>query len=251
MRIRRWIASTASRPPHSVSGSVFALRLQAVEQPRRGFLAILGGQAHGRAHQRLLRLGQRGMRFLDQPLAFLEAAPRPVEHRFDFDQSGRQRVRGHRCLRPYYCGGGADASWPSPTGAAMIVAGRRALVDDVGGGVAGGRADAGRDAVAAGGVEHAGLGRAARRGAAEQGVDRLALGAVGRQADGAGDRRGQRIIGRDDQRRVARDGELVERLLLADAARAKRERGHDEEEEGLTHVHWFLLAPCPSTQCRE
>ena len=57
-----------------------------------------------------------------------------------------------------------------------------ALVDDIGLGVAGGRADAGGDAVAAGGVEQAGLGRAARGGAAEQGLERLALRAFGRQA---------------------------------------------------------------------
>ena len=36
------------------------------------------------------------MRFLDKAGAFLEAAARAVEHRFDFDQSRGKRVLNHR-----------------------------------------------------------------------------------------------------------------------------------------------------------
>ena len=109
-----------------------------------------------------------------------------------------------------YCGVWAEASWLSPSGAAMIAWVCGALVDDLRRGIAGDRARAERNAVAAGALEQAGFALAARGGAAEQGFDRLALRVAGGKPDGSGDRRGQRVIGRDDQRRVARDREFIE-----------------------------------------
>ena len=117
--------------------------------------------------------------------------------------------------------------------------------------IAGDRARAERDAVAAGALEQAGFALAARRGSAEQGFDRLALRVAGAEADRSGDRRGQRVIGRDDQRRVARDREFVEPVALAAAedrrAAAKRDRGNEEQGKNLRMFN-FLLGPFRAKQ---
>ena len=40
-------------------------------------------------------IGEDRVRFLDQARAFLEAAARPVEHRFDLDEAGGKGFFGH------------------------------------------------------------------------------------------------------------------------------------------------------------
>ena len=70
---------------------------------------------------------------------------------------------------------------------------------------------------------------AARRGAAEERVDRLLLRLAGGQALRSGDRRREAEVGRDDQRRIARDLEFVGRRALARqrGAAARRDRGDE------------------------
>ena len=143
--------------------------------------------------------------------ALLEAAARAVEHRFDLDQAGGDVGFGHcRALASLIAPGWADATLVLVFGAVRIWTVVGALVDHPRIGVPHlvERMPIWR-VVAAGRVEQAGLARAARRRAAEQSVDRLLLRLGRRQAGGSRDRRRQVEVGRDDQRRVARDREFV------------------------------------------
>src|SRR5258705_8446745 len=109
---------------------------------------------------------------------------------------------------------------------------RRALVDNARIGVPHGRADADLGALAPGCVEHAGFGLAARGRAAEQSVDRLLLGVPGAEAGGARDRWGQAEIGRNDQRRIARNREFVGRSAPALEQRAAAGRDGGDQKSG-------------------
>jgi DNA-binding response OmpR family regulator len=102
--------------------------------------------------------------------------------------------------------------------------------------------------VAPGRVEQAGLAGAARCGAAEQGVDRLLLRFARRQARRPGDRRRQAEVGRDDQRRIARDRELVGGCRLA-PQNGTSASGHGRSQhhggQKLTHVRSSPRGRCP------
>ena len=66
---------------------------------------------------------------------------------------------------------------------------------------------------------------------------------------GSGDRRREAEVGRDDQRRVARDREFVRRVALArERGAAARRDGRDEQQggEGFTHVRWSPWGSGPS-----
>src|SRR5262249_28761582 len=77
--------------------------LQARQQARRGLLAVLGRHGARRAENRLLDVGEELVRLLDQLGAFLKAAARAVEHRFDLDEAGRDVGIGHSlALAPYW-----------------------------------------------------------------------------------------------------------------------------------------------------
>ncbi len=68
-------------------GHLAAGRLEAGEQLRGRFLAVLGRDAARRSDQRLLDVGEQFVGFLDQPRSFFEAAAGAVEHGFDFDEA--------------------------------------------------------------------------------------------------------------------------------------------------------------------
>ena len=164
MRISRWTGSTARRPPHSVSGSSLplALRLASSREAASSFssgdrltgvpssgcwisasaacasstsrLLPRTGGASGRASPRSRRGGRTGYLQLMLP---------------------RCRLLLRRLGRR-----GFAVGWLARRGSAAS----RPLVDDPRVGVAGGRADAERGAVAAGAFQHRRLGWAARSG---------------------------------------------------------------------------------------
>src|SRR5205085_6609570 len=91
-------------------GHLAAGRLQAGEQARGGFLAVLGRHAAGRTEDRLLDIRDQPVRVFDQLGAFFEAAARAVEHRFDLDEAGGDGGFGHSWLRAPYWPGWAEAT---------------------------------------------------------------------------------------------------------------------------------------------
>ena len=96
MRISRCTWSTDRRPPHRLSGISLPLALSDCEQPRRGFLAVLG--RHGARADPMIACWMSPSSLCASSTrrgAFLEAAARAVEHRFDLDQPGGKIGFGH------------------------------------------------------------------------------------------------------------------------------------------------------------
>ena len=96
------MAVDADQPLHLVDrqpaaaqrfGHFPASRFQGREQPRRRFFAVLGGEGRRRADQRLLEVGQRLVRSY-KARAFLEAAARAIDHRFDTTRRERRLSKG-------------------------------------------------------------------------------------------------------------------------------------------------------------
>jgi hypothetical protein len=104
-------------------------------------------------------------------------------------------------------------------------------------GIADDRARAGGHPIVTRGVEQARFGLAARRGAAEQRLERLGAGvaALGGRLTGLGGH--ERVIGRDDERRVAGDRELVRTVAAGNAARAAAGQQEQAGRSGEADVH--------------
>ena len=91
MRISRWTWSTESRPPHRVSGISPPVAFKDASKRDAASSLSSGETLRGCPDQRLLDVAENLVRFFDEARAFLERAPRSVEHRSNFDQP-RQRV---------------------------------------------------------------------------------------------------------------------------------------------------------------
>ena len=172
-----------------------------------------GEMRFGRADQRLLDFAHELLGFLDEARAFLETATRPFEHGLDFHEACGKCLFSHVSasfpLVTLTAGPARMRSDRPASGAFRIAIVVGPLSTTRVSGIAGGRAGTDLSAVAAGLLEQVHLAVAARSRAAEQSVDCLLLSVLRSQRGGAGDRRGQRVIGRNDQRRVARDLEFV------------------------------------------
>ena len=244
MRISRWTWSTDRRPPHRRLGHLAAGRLERGEQlamrlPRCPRATRCAGEPMIACwtSARSLCASSTSLR------AFLEAAARAVEHRFDLDQAGGDVGFGHSSvslLVLYWPGLGRSDVGAACSAAVRIWTVSGPLSTSARVGVPHLAADSDLRVVAAGGVEQAGLARAARRRAAEQGVDRLLLRFGRRQAGRAGHRRRQVEVGRDDQRRIARDREFVGRAAARSAMARSRwsspPRPAPATVKGFTHV---------------
>src|SRR3954453_9530715 len=76
-----------------------ATRLERGKEARCCFLAVFGGDGARASDQRLLDIGEQLVRFLDKACAFLEAAARAVEHRFDLDEASGEILFRHPGVR--------------------------------------------------------------------------------------------------------------------------------------------------------